>query len=393
MNDYYGILGLSRGCSAEEVKTAYRKASRAHHPDIVGHTAKAEEKFKEINAAYEVLSDPKKREMYDLGVDPLAPGGGAAGGAGNPFAGFGSQGFGGGFAGFGDIFEAVFTAASGGSAGQQGPLPRAARGRDQLERLTVDLSDAVFGATRAISYSTYLTCSGCGGSCCAPGTGPSVCSACQGRGVRERLVRSLLGTMRTMDPCRQCEGHGTVIATPCPDCSGNGRVRGRRSAEVRVPAGVDTGNRLRLTGEGEAGPAGGPAADLYVEFKVRRHADFMRDGDDLVATLALPMTAAALGASVPIQTLDGVQQITIRPGAQPGSTIVLEGLGVGRLGQRTRGDLRVNLDVQVPTDLDEAQRELLGRLAAERGEERPQAELSPAHGGMFSRLKDKLSGR
>ncbi|MDR3360432.1 MAG: DnaJ domain-containing protein, partial [Bifidobacteriaceae bacterium] len=361
MNDYYDTLGLPRDCTAEDVKAAYRKASRTHHPDIVGHSPEAEEKFKQINAAYEVLSDPKKREMFDLGVDPLAPGGGRPGGAGaqNPFAGFG-----GGFAGFGDIFEAVFTASQAG-AGQQGPVPRAERGRDQLERLTIDLADAVFGATHTIDCATYLTCAVCGGSCCAPGTSPVACAACQGRGVRERLVRSLLGTMRTMDPCRQCQGHGTVIPNPCPECSGHGRVRGRRSIDVQVPAGVSSGNRLRLVGQGEVGPAGGPAADLYVEFKVRRHPDFIRDGDDLVATLGVPMTAAALGATITIQTFDGPQDITVRPGAQPGSTVDLEGLGVGRLNQRGRGDLRVDLEVEIPTDLDDAQRELLRRLASE----------------------------
>ncbi|MDR2381591.1 MAG: DnaJ domain-containing protein [Bifidobacteriaceae bacterium] len=389
MNDYYSILGLPRSCTADEVKAAYRKASRAHHPDIVGHSAAAEEKFKQINAAYEVLSDPKKREMFDLGVDPLAPGSGAgpAGGA-HPFAGFGA-----GFAGFGDIFEAVFTAASNGPAGAHGPHPRAQRGRDQLERLTIDLADAVFGCTQSVTYATYLTCNTCAGSCCAPGSAPVVCPACQGRGVRERLVRSLLGTMRTMDPCRQCQGHGTQITNPCPECSGQGRLRGRRTAEVEIPAGVENGNRLRLTGQGEVGLGGGPAADLYVEFKVRRHPDFVRDGDDLIAVLAVPMTAAALGATIRIQTFDGPQDIVVRPGAQPGSTVVLEGLGVGRLGQKTRGDLRVNLDVEIPTDLDDAQRELLRRLASERGEERPAASLAAAQGGMFSRLKDKLSGR
>ncbi|MDR2453349.1 MAG: DnaJ domain-containing protein [Bifidobacteriaceae bacterium] len=388
MNDYYGILGLARGCSADEVKAAYRKASRAHHPDIVGHSPQAEEKFKQINAAYEVLSDPAKREMYDVGVDPLAPGGGAAGpGAGSPFGSFG-----GGFAGFGDIFEAVFTAAAGGS-GQPGPIPRAARGRDQLERLTIDLADAVFGASRSVDYTTYLSCGVCGGACCAPGTSPATCPACQGRGARERLVRSLLGTMRTMDPCRQCQGHGTVIASPCPECSGQGRVRGRRSAEVRIPPGVDSGNRLRLVGQGEAGPAGGPAADLYIEFKVRRHPGFERHGDDLLASLAVPMTAAALGAAIEIETLDGPRQVNIRPGAQAGQVIVLDGLGVGRLNQKTRGDLRVSLDVQIPTDLDDVQRELLRRLASERGEERPAATLTAAAGGVFSRLRDKLAGK
>jgi molecular chaperone DnaJ len=196
-----------------------------------------------------------------------------------------------------------------------------------------------------------------------------------------------------MDPCRQCQGHGSIIANPCPECTGQGRVRGRRTAEVRIPAGVDSGNRLRLVGEGEAGPGGGPAADLYVEFKVKRHPDFVRDGDNLLAQLSVPMTAAALGASIQIETLDGPREVTVRPGSQPGEIIVLDGLGVGRLNQKTRGDLRVSLDVQVPTGLDDAQRELLRRLASERGEERPEAMLSAVQGGVFSRLRDKLAGK
>ncbi|MDR0593143.1 MAG: DnaJ domain-containing protein [Bifidobacteriaceae bacterium] len=388
MNDYYATLGVAKGASAEDIKLAYRRASRAHHPDIVGHTPAAEEEFKRINAAFEVLSDPKKRELYDLGVDPLAPGGGAAGGAGaNPFGGFSAS-----FAGFGDVFEAMFNAAAGGSAGQAGPLSRSSRGRDQLERISIELKEAVFGVAKEITYSTYLTCGGCGGSCCAPGTAPQTCSACRGRGVRERLVRSLLGTVRTMDPCRQCQGFGNIIASPCPECSGQGRVRGLTSVEVQIPAGVDSGNRLRMTGRGEAGPAGGPPADLYIEFKVKRHPDFVRDGDDLVATLPIPMTAAALGAAIVVETLDGPREVGIRPGSQPGAVITLEGLGVGRLNQKTRGDLLVHLDVQVPTDLDDSQRELLRRLALERHEERPEARLAST-GGVFSRLKDKLTGR
>jgi molecular chaperone DnaJ len=386
MNDYYAILGVAKGASAEEIKLAYRKASRAHHPDIVGHTPKAEEKFKQINAAFEVLSDPKKREMHDLGVDPLAPGRGAPGGA-NPFSGFSGS-----FTGFGDIFEAMFSAATGGSAGQAGPTSRAARGRDQLERLTLDLKEAVFGVAKEVSYATYLTCQVCGGSCCAPGAAPTSCSACGGRGVRERLVRSLLGTVRTMDPCRACQGHGAVIANPCPECSGQGRVRGQATVQIEVPAGVDSGNRLRLSGKGEAGPAGGPPADLYIEFKVRRHPDFVRDGDDLLATLPIPMTAAALGATIIVETLDGPREVGVRPGSQPGVVITLEGLGAGRLNQKTRGDLLVQLDVRVPTDLDDTQRELLRRLAAERHEERPEANLAAA-GGVFARLKDKLTGK
>jgi molecular chaperone DnaJ len=386
MNDYYAILGLSKGASAEEIKLAYRKASRAHHPDIVGHSPAAEEKFKQINAAYEVLSDAKKREMYDLGVDPLAPGGSGGQGA-NPFGGFAGS-----FSGFGDIFEAMFNAAAGGTAGQAGPASRAARGRDQLERISVDLNESVFGAVRDVTYATYLTCAGCGGSCCAPGTAPVACAACQGRGVRERLVRSLLGTVRTMDPCRQCQGFGNIIASPCPECSGQGRVRGHSTIQINVPVGVDSGNRLRLGGRGEVGPAGGPPADLYIEFKVKRHPDFTRDGDDLLATLPVPMTAAALGAAIIIETLDGPREVNIRPGSQPGTVVTLDGLGAGRLNQKTRGDLLVHLDVEVPTDLDDSQRELLRRLALERHEEHPESHFAST-GGVFARLKDKLTGK
>ncbi|MDR1441531.1 MAG: molecular chaperone DnaJ [Bifidobacteriaceae bacterium] len=386
MNDYYATLGVARSASAEEIKLAYRKASRSHHPDIVGHSSEAEEKFKQINAAYEVLSDPKKRETYDLGVDPLAPGGGAAG-AGAPFTGFSGS-----FGGFGDIFEAMFSAAAGGQAGQAGPASRAGRGHDQLERMTIDLAEAVFGAAKEISYSTYLPCAACSGSCCASGTTPTICSVCQGRGVRERLVRSLLGTVRTMDPCRQCQGFGNIITTPCPECSGQGRVRGHSTVQIDVPAGVATGNRLRLSGKGEAGPAGGPPADLYIEFRVKRHPGLVRDGDDLVATLPIPMTAAALGASITIETLDGPREVNIRPGSQPGSVVTLDGLGAGRLNLKTRGDLRVHLDVQVPEDLDDSQRELLRRLALERHEEHPESHFAST-GGVFSRLKDKLTGK
>ncbi|MDR0365435.1 MAG: DnaJ domain-containing protein [Bifidobacteriaceae bacterium] len=383
MNDYYGVLGVPKNATPEEVKAAYRKASRRNHPDIVGHSAQAEERFKQINAADEVLSDPKKREVYDLGVDPLAPG--ADQGA--PFGGFS-----GGFGGFGDIFEAVFNAAAAGNAGRQGPVSRQSRGRDQLERLTIDLSEAVFGVNKDVSYSTYLVCGVCGGDGCAPGTEPQTCPTCHGRGARERLVRSLLGTMRTLEPCRQCQGHGVVVPQPCGECSGEGRVRGRRTASVEVPAGVDSGNRLRLVGLGEAGPCGGQSADLYVELKVKKHPDFVRDGDDLLTTLTIPMTAAALGCCIDIETLDGERQLDIRPGSQPGSELVLDGLGAGRVGSTARGDLKVRLDVRIPGDLDTAQRELLRRLAAERGEERPEARLTGA-GGMFARLRDKFAGK
>ncbi|MDR1823822.1 MAG: DnaJ domain-containing protein [Bifidobacteriaceae bacterium] len=388
MNDYYAILGVDKSATPEEIKRAYRRACRESHPDVAGSTPEVEERFKQINAAYEVLSDPQKREMFDMGVDPMAPGGGGGNGSGFGFGG----GTGSGFGSFADIFETFFAAAAGAQA-SRGPVSRQQRGRDQLERLTVDLADVVFGAQADLTFSTFVACDLCGGSCCAPGTEPVRCQACGGRGATERVVRSMLGNMRTVDACRTCQGFGTVIPTPCPECAGQGRIRGSKQVTVTVPAGADSGNRLRVQGRGEAGLAGGPNGDLYIVFQVRRHPDFTREGDNLVCTLPVPMTAAALGATMVIETLDGPQEVNVRPGSQPREVVTLEGLGAGRLNSNRRGDLKVVLDIRVPTDLDDAQRELLQRLAAERGEEHPEAALASTAGSVFSRLKDKLAGR
>jgi molecular chaperone DnaJ len=206
-----------------------------------------------------------------------------------------------------------------------------------------------------------------------------------------RVVRSLLGDMRTAGPCPDCQGFGSVIDRPCPECGGAGRVRTRHTITLDVPAGVGTGTRMRLGGRGEAGPGGGPAGDLYVDVAVRAHPDFSRDGDDLHCTLQVPMTAAALGATLSVDTLDGPQEISIAPGTQYGEVVTVDGLGVGR-GSGSRGDLRVHIDVQVPHPADDVQRDLLRQLATERGEERPEARLAHA-GGVFSRLRDKLAGR
>ncbi|MCL1898039.1 MAG: molecular chaperone DnaJ [Micrococcales bacterium] len=386
MKDYYAVLGLERGCSHDEIKQAYRRLSRQNHPDLVGHSPEAEERFKQINAAYEVLSNREKRELFDMGVDPLAPGGGGGAGA-NPFGFASSSSFG----AFGDIFETLFTAAAGGT-GHNGPAGRRAKGRDTLERLSIDLSDAVFGLTRQVTLSTFLACEACRATCCAEGASPQVCGGCQGRGATERIVRSMLGNMRTAEVCRQCQGYGDIIHQPCPQCSGQGRVRGEKTVEITIPAGVDTGNRLRLAGQGEAGPGGGPNGDLYVDVKVKAHPDFSRQGDDLVCTLRLPMTAAALGATLQIETFDGQQSITVPAGTQPGATIALDGLGVGRLRGRGRGDLKVVLAVEVPTGLDEDQAGLLRDLAQRRGEERPEAILTNS-GSFFSRLKDAFQSK
>ncbi|MDO8120213.1 molecular chaperone DnaJ [Isoptericola sp. b490] len=376
-SDYYAILGVPRDATPEQIKKAYRKLARELHPDVA-HGDGAAEKFKDVSRAYEVLSNPEKREMYDRGVDPTAPGGGGAG-------------FGAGF-GFQDIFETFFGAAQGG-ASQRGPVPRSRRGQDALVRLELDLAEAVFGAHREITVETAVVCPTCSGSCCRPGTSPRTCEVCGGRGVVQRVARSFLGQVMTSSPCAACHGFGTVIPDPCPECSGEGRVRSRRTLTVDVPAGVETGTRIRLTGQGEVGPAGGPPGDVYLEVRERPHDVFIRDGDDLHCTLELPMTAAALGTVVQLETLDGPREVDVRPGTQPGEVLVQRGLGVGRLHIDGRGDLHVHVAVQVPTALDEEQERLLRELAAARGEERPASRLAPAHSGVFARLREKLAGR
>jgi len=377
VNDYYEILGVSRDASPEEIKRAYRRQARKYHPDVAG--PEAEDKFKDVGRAYEVLSDPQKRQLYDLGGESALGGGGGASAAG-------------GFGGFADIFETFFGAAAGGPS--RGPAPRGRRGQDALVRLEIDLHDAVFGAEHEIHVDTAVRCATCDGRCTRPGTSVETCVVCQGRGSVQRVARSFLGNVMTTTPCSACGGHGTTIPDPCPECSGQGRVRTRRSIPIAVPAGVDSGNRIKLTGSGEVGPGGGPAGDLYVEIDVADHPVFIRRGDDLHARVEVPMTAAALGTVLRLETFDGEREVEIRPGTQPEEVITLRGLGVGRLNAAGRGDLNVQVSVEVPSDVDEEQRELLARLAELRGEERLEPQLSPvANGSVFSRLRDKLAGR
>jgi molecular chaperone DnaJ len=386
VNDYYGILGVPRDASADQIKRAYRRACRETHPDVAGSSEANERRIKEVNAAYQVLSDPSKREAYDLGVDPLAPGGGGGASGGNPFGGAG-------FGSFQDLFETMFAAATGGGAAPR-PASRRARGRDQLEALTIDLEDAVFGATKQIVIPTFVGCLQCGGSGAADGATPVMCQACGGRGVRERVVRSLFGDMRTAEPCPACSGFGTRMDSPCSGCSGAGRVRSRETIDVDVPAGVDTGTRLRLMGQGEAGQCGGPAGDLYLELRVRSHPEFTRDGDHLRATIRIPMTAAALGAQLNINTLDGAKPLDVPAGTQPGDVLRLQGLGAGRVRGSGRGDLLVTVEVRIPSRLDAEQRDLLQNLAQSL-DDGDQSEPLPLErsGSVFSKIRDKLAGR
>ena len=374
--DYYALLGVSRDATPDEIKKAYRKLARELHPDV-NPDLKSQERFKIITAAYEVLSDPEKRQMFDLGGDPLGSTGGFPGS---------TQGF-----DFGDIMDAFF----GGGGGQRGPRTRSRRGQDAMIRMQIDLAAAVFGATRDITVDTAARCATCDGSGTALDSEAVTCVMCKGRGEIQQVQRSFLGQVMTSRPCPTCQGFGSTIPHPCHECAGDGRVRTRRTITIKVPPGVDTGTRIQLSGEGEVGPNGGPAGDLYIEVMVQPHQVFERQGDELHCALTLPMTAAALGTTVTFDTLDGEQEIDVRPGTQPGSILTLRGLGATRLRGGGRGDLYIHLDVSIPTKLDEAQIMLLKQLADLRSEDvgRVGVDGADGGGGLFTRLKDAFSPR
>jgi molecular chaperone DnaJ len=373
--DYYQVLGVPRDASADDIKRAYRRLARQHHPDVSGN-ADDQERFKEVSNAYEVLSDPRKREMYDLGGDPLRSSGTSAGPGGTA----------GDFT-FTDIFDAFF-----GQTSSRGPRSRTRRGQDALLRMEIDLAAALFGTAQEIQVDTAVACPTCSGAGTSDGSDFVTCDVCRGRGEISHVQRSFLGQVMTTRPCPQCRGFGTVNPRPCAECAGDGRVRTRRTLNIEVPAGVDSGTRLQLVGEGEVGPGGGPAGDLYVEVTVRPHPVFSREGDNLTCTLKVPMSAAALGTTVELETLDGPRDIEVPAGTQFGERVVLRGLGAPHLRSSGRGDLQVFVEVRTPTSLDDRQRDLLRELAAVRGEEKvvgPTADR-PA-GGFFTRLRDKFS--
>jgi len=372
--DYYALLGVARDSGPDEIKRAYRKLARELHPDVNPDPA-AVDRFKEVTAAYEVLSDPEKRQMYDLGGDPFHAGGG---------------GFGASFD-FGDIMDAFF-----GGGQPRGPRPRVRRGQDALIRLQVDLAEAIFGAEREIQVDTAVVCTSCEGAGTAPGTHPATCPMCKGRGEIQNVQRSFLGQVMTSRPCPQCQGFGTTIPTPCVECSGEGRVRTRTTFTVSIPPGVDTGTRIQLAGRGEVGPGGGDPGDLFVEIVQIAHPVFERRGDDLHCVVEVPMASAALGTSMILETLDGDESVQIAAGTQPQAVITLRGRGVPRLRGSGRGDIHIHLDVRTPTRLTARQEELLRDLASERGEEGARLrtqEQSEESGGFFSRLRGAFSGR
>jgi molecular chaperone DnaJ len=369
--DYYGLLGVARDATPEELKRAYRKLARELHPDVNPEPS-AQDRFKAVTTAYEVLSDPEKRRIVDLGGDPLAQGAGAAG---SPFSGFG---------GFGDVFEAFFGGA-GTMGGGRGRRSRVRTGADALLQMSLTLEEAAFGVRRELTVETAVVCDTCHGNGCAPGTSPRTCQVCGGLGEIQSVQRSFLGQVMTSRPCTACAGTGEQIPSPCPTCGTEGRVRARRTITVDVPAGIEDGMRIRLSGQGEVGPGGGPAGDLYVEVSEVPHETFTRDGADLHCTIAVPMTAAALGTDVVLSTLDSEEKLDIRAGTQSGTVLTLRGRGVPRLRSSARGDLHVHIDVRTPTKIDEAQERLLRELAALRNED---VSLNSKNAGLFGKVRD-----
>lgn len=374
MNDYYADLGVNRDASSEEIKRAYRRLARKLHPDV-NPGPEAEVEFKKVSQAYDVLCDPDKKRNYDMGADPY---GGMSGGFGQGFS-------------FSDIMDAFF---GGAGAGARGPRSRVQRGQDALIRLDIDLPMAVFGGEKDVTLDTAVVCSTCHGEGSQPNTGTRHCDVCNGRGEVQQVQRSFLGQVMTARPCTACQGFGTVIPNPCFECSGHGRVRTRRPLSMKVPAGVDTGTRIQLAGEGEVGPGGGPAGDLYVEVVVAPHDEFQRRGDDLHCVVEVPMTAAALGTVLDFETFDGPAELDVRGGAQSGEVTTLKGLGVTHLRGNGRGDLLATLKVVTPTRLTGDQEELIRTLAQLRGEERPAGRVTHMEGGgLLGRLRGAFLGK
>lgn len=368
--DYYEVLGLSKGASADDIKKAYRNLARQYHPDV-NKEPNAEAKFKEVKEAYDTLSDPAKRERYDrFGHE-------------DPQAGFGGAGFGGAdFGDFGDIFDMFF----GGGGKRRNPnAPR--KGADLQYSMTLEFKEAVFGKETDITIPREDQCDTCHGTGAKPGSKVETCSVCKGTGQQETVQNSPFGRVVNRRVCSACQGQGKIIVEKCPDCRGSGRVRKRKNIHIKVPAGVDDGAQLRVSGEGEPGVNGGPPGDLFIVLRVKEHEFFDRDGDNIYCEVPITFTQAALGDEIEVPTLDGKVKLKIPEGTQTGTNFRIKGKGVPRLRYSGRGDQHVKVVVVTPNKLSDEQRELLMKLADLNGEETHQQQQS-----FFEKMKRAFKG-
>ena len=376
--DYYEVLGINKGASADEIKKAYKKMARKYHPDLNPGDKSAEEKFKEVNEAYEVLSDPDKKARYDqyghAGVDPN----------------FGAGGFGGGgfdgsfdFGDLGDIFGSFFGGGFGGGRRTNPNAPQ--RGESIRMSIAISFEEAAFGCEKEVTVERYETCDTCHGNGCAPGTSPEVCPDCHGTGTVQVRRQTPMGVFATSSPCPKCGGKGRIIHQPCKDCRGSGLLRKKKTIQASIPAGIDNGQTISIRGQGNAGKNGGPAGDLLITITVRPHELFRREGTSVLCEAPITFTQAVLGAELEIPTIDGKVKYTLPEGTQSGTTFRLKGKGIPSINGRGRGDQYVTVRVQVPTSLTAEQKEALHAFGEAMGEAVPEGGLK----GFFDKKKRK----
>ena len=381
--DLYAVLGVARDARPDDIRKAYRKLARECHPDMNGGDPQATERFKQINQAYEVLSNDEKRARYDqFGMAGVDGNGGAGGGADFGFGGFG---------GFTDIFDVFFGGAGGrGGSGERG----VERGADLRYDLELTLEEVLAGVEKEITVGRHESCSECAGSGAKKGTKPQPCVVCSGSGYVRTARQTLFGTMSQVSECYRCHGRGEIVSDPCAKCGGRGLERQTRRIQVQVPPGAEDRNRIRLTGQGEGAPYGGEPGDLYVFLHVKPHPIFRRQGRDVVNAIEVSFSRAALGGKAEVPTLDGKEAINIPPGTQPGDVFRLRGKGLPELGrpQLGRGDQHVMVNVRTPTNLNDRQRRALEEFAAASGEDLAKSEPGPQPGGVIEWIKNLFTG-
>ena len=375
--DYYSVLGVDRNASDQEINSAYRKLAKKYHPDL-NHEPGAEEKYKKVNEAYEVLHDKQKKAQYDQFGAAGVNGQGGFGGAGQ--GGFG--GFDGDFGGFGDIFNDFF---GGGGQTRQANPTAPTRGQDLDYTLSIDFMDAITGKKTQVSYTRSETCSACSGTGAEKGTHPITCDKCHGSGYMTVTQKSMLGVVRRQTVCDKCQGRGVIIQHPCQTCHGKGTVDRKNTIEVDIPAGIDNGQQLRYEGQGEAGKNGGPYGDLYISYRVKPSRDFERRGNTIYTTVPISFAQATLGDQIKVKTVHGTSELKIPAGTQPNKKFTIKGQGVPYLRGNGNGDQITTVQVQIPEKINEQQKQALVDFVKAGG-----GSITPQEKGFFERLKDKL---